>query len=163
MLHHCSPLWPWQRLLPHLPLLLVLGGLDGLVNRENHAGQLVRGLKVVLFDQQRLPNKVLVCILDKVNIIEDINSPELPVVLLGVDSPEGIENVVDWEASVLGQTPGDHLKGLGIGVHNQVLFSLDFSGLHSEQFGKLHLDGPASGDDLAGLGHSPDNHDRVIE
>ena len=162
-MHHGRTLWPRKNLLPHLPTLLILRSLNSLINRQNHAGQLIGSLEIVLLDQKRLPDEILVSILDKVNIIEHIDSPALPVSLLGMDPPQLIENIIDWETSILGQTPGNDLKSLGISMHDEMLLSLDLSGLHSEELGELHLNGAPSGDDLIGLGDSSDDHNGVIE
>jgi hypothetical protein len=73
-------------LFSHLSLLLVLRSLDSLVNGKDHAGKFIGSLEIILLNQKRLPDEVLISVLDEIDIIEDVDSPGLAISLLGMDS-----------------------------------------------------------------------------
>lgn len=55
--------------------------------------------------------------------------------------PQHVQDVRGIEPGVITELPWDHLKSLGHGADNQLLLSLDGSGVVTEEFGEFHLDG----------------------
>lgn len=74
-----------------------------------------------------------------------------------------VEDVSGIEARIVSNLSGDDFQGLGKGVDDELLFSVDVSGVLSEVFADFHFSSATSRNDVAVLSSSSDDHNGVVD